>query len=130
MTKVMHLVAAIMGSSAIAWPFGLPTKGDQVPIYDQSPSRTQGGSKPSAVIVQALPPTRLASTTNVILRIYTDTRCNGTYFYGEYDVPPGTCYLFPGEGAELLYHSCGQGRSQFPTSGCCSALFFLRVFNS
>jgi hypothetical protein len=132
MTKVMHLIAAIMASSAIAWPFGPSAKGYQVPICDQSPSRTQ--SEPSAVIDAAyqlnLPPTRLASMTNVILRIYTDTSCNGTYFFGEFDVPPGTCYYFPGEGAELLYHSCGQGRSQFPTSCCRSTLFILRVFHS
>lgn len=115
MTKVTHLIAAIMASSAIAWPFGPSAKGYQAPICDQSPSKTQ--SEPSAVIDAVLfPPTRLASVTNVILRIYTNTRCNGTNFSGEYDVPPGTCYYFPGEGAELLYHSCGQGRSQFPTS--------------
>jgi len=129
----MHLIAAIMASSAIAWPFGPSTKGHQVPICDQSPSRTQ--SEPSVVMVAPYPPTRLASATNVILRIYNNTRCNGTYFLGEFDVPPDTCYYFPGQGAELLYHSCGQvwgylndncttGATIIPVHACYNVLSF------
>jgi len=102
MGKLLHFAVAIVALGTVA--------SLQIPLCHKvdKPSKTLESEPSAAATATSWPPTRLATTTNVILRIYGSTNCNGTTYSDLYEVPPGTCWVLPGQGAELLYHSCGQ----------------------